>query len=192
MTLFRGFARLLLALALFAGAGQGSASPIYSVAIDTSSLGSGQAYLGLYFQGLGSAAPATATVSDLAGAFDGTAQLTGDVTGGVPGPIVFGNGGDFVHGITLGGLITFDVAFDYGAGGDGLTFGWALFDATQYLGAEGDLGTLSIQPGALPGQQIVLAQFSPVSTVNAVPEPASIMLMILGLGLLAMWRHATR
>jgi len=193
MNLYRCFTRLLLALALFAGAGQGSASPIYSVAIDTSTLGTGQAYVGLYFLGLGSATPATATVTDLAGAFDGTAQLTGAVTGGVPGPIVFGNGGDFVHGITLGGIVSFDVAFDFGTGGDGITFGWALFDATQYLGADGDLGTLSIVPDALPGQQIVLAQFSPISTVNAVPEPPSIMLMIMGLGLLAMRRrHGVR
>ncbi|SEN20828.1 PEP-CTERM protein-sorting domain-containing protein [Duganella sp. CF517] len=186
-------AKLLLAACLLGGAGQAGAAPQYTITIDTATLGSGPAYLGLYFLGLADAAPATATVSNLAGAFSGKPQLTGAVTGMPPGPLVFGNagaGGELVMTISLGGVLSFDVGFTLGAGDVGTTFGWSLFDETGYLGADGDLGTVSLQPGAAPGAVFTVNNASGLSHVSAVPEPSAALLMIAGmLGLMA---HARR
>jgi hypothetical protein len=169
---------LLLALSLAAPA----CATVYHVDIDTAPLGSGSAFLGLSFLGLGCAAPATATVTGLTGAFTGVADTTGAVTGGAPGPLVFADtdgGGDWVQAVTLGGKFSFDVSFAYAAGNDGATFGWALFDAVQYLGADGDLGNLSVQPGAPANAQIVLAQAGALSEVTVIPEPSSLALVML-------------
>ncbi|SFV11164.1 NF038129 family PEP-CTERM protein [Pseudoduganella namucuonensis] len=175
-------ARLMLAVFLMSGAGAASAGPLYSVSIDTSTLGSGPAYLGLYFLGLANAAPATATVSNLAGALAGAPSVTGTVGGSLPGALVFGNangGGELVQGITLGGVFSFNLSFTLGAGDAGTTFGWALFNDTSYLGADGDLGTMSLQPGAAPDEMFLLSNASSLSDVQVVPEPSTLSLMLL-------------
>lgn len=185
--------KLLLAACVLVGAGQAGAAQQYTITIDTATLGSGPAYLGLYFLGLADAAPATATVNHLTGAFSGKPQLTGSVTGMPPGPLVFTNagaGGEFVMTVSLGGLLSFDVGFTLGAGDVGTTFGWSLFDATSYLGADGDLGTVSLQPGAAPGANFVVNNVSPLSHVQAVPEPSSVVMMLAGL--LSLMAHARR
>jgi hypothetical protein len=189
-------ARLLLAVLFACGAGQAAAGPVYTVSIDTSTLGGGPAYLGLYFMGLANAAPATATVQFLSGALDGPAALTGDVTGSVPGPFVFGNtngGGDLVQGITLGGLLSFSVGFELGQPGQndaGTTFGWALFNDVAYLGADGDLGTIALQPGAAPGGAYTVNNASALSSV--VPEPPGLALMLMAGLALAVARSRQR
>jgi len=166
---------LALAAALTGACGQAAAAPLYRVDIDTASLGSGPAFLDLYFLGLAGAPAATATVRNLTGALDGAAALTGAVTGA--DPFVFGNangGGELVQAIQLGGKFSFDVSFTMAPGDIGTTFGWALFDATHYLGADGELGTLSLQPFAPLGQQVlVAAPLAHVSGVTAIPEPAT-------------------
>lgn len=119
-------ARLMLAFSLLCGAGAATAGPIYSVRIDTATLGGGPAYLGLYFIGLADAAQASATVSNLAGALAGPADVTGAITGTLPGPLEFSNAGggsELVQAITLGGVFSFDVTFMMGAGDVGTTFG---------------------------------------------------------------------
>lgn len=180
-------ARTILAVCLLSGAAPTLAGPLYSVSIDTATLGSGPAYLGLYFMGLADAAPATATVEHLTGALTGVASATGAVTGAAPGPLVFGNangGGDWFQAVTLGGVLSFDVSFALEAGDVGTTFGWALFDDAGYLGADGDLGTISLQPGAGPGGVYLLANQSVLSHVSVVPEPSTVALMLLaGLGM---------
>ncbi len=176
------FAKLVLAVLLVSGGGQALAVPTFVVNIDTATLGTGPAYLGLYFAGLGGAAEATAIVSNLSGAFVGPAQSTGPVAGTLPGPLLFGNangGSDFVQGITLGGLISFDLEFVMGVGDIGTTFGWALFNETNYLGADGDLGTVSIQPGAANGDVYTLVDASALSDLRMIPEPSTIALMLL-------------
>ncbi|CAN7168353.1 NF038129 family PEP-CTERM protein [Pseudoduganella sp. LjRoot289] len=175
-------ARLMLAVFLSCGAGAALAGPIYSVSIDTATLGSGPAYLGLHFNGLGNAAEASATVSNLTGALAGAAEVTGTVAGLLPGPLVFSNangGSELVQGITLGGVFSFDLSFLLGAGDAGTTFGWALFSDTGYLGADGDLGTVSLQPGTPQGDVYLLDNTSALSSVQAVPEPATLWLMLL-------------
>ena len=185
--------KLLLAVCMLGGAGQAGAAPQYTVTIDTAALGGSPAYLGLYFLGLADAAPATATVSNLAGVFSGTPQLTGAVSGMPPGPLLFGNagaGGELVMTVSLGGVLSFDVGFTLGAGDAGTTFGWSLFNESGYLGADGDLGTVSLQPGAAPGGIFVVNNASPLSHVQAVPEPSSVMMMLAGM--LCLMVHARR
>lgn len=168
--------KLLFAALLLGGAGQASAQS-YTVTIDTATLGGGSAYLGLYFLGLADAAPASATVSHLLGDLSGPAQLSGAVSGALPGPLVFGNGGELVQAVTLGGVLKFNLSLTVGGGDAGMTFGWSLFNDSSYLGADGDLGTVALQPGA-PN---VVSGFSAVSSVAAVPEPASYALLLAGL-----------
>ena len=176
---------LALAAALTGPSGQAAAAPIYHVDIDTATLGSGPAFLDLYFLGLDGAPAATATVNHLTGALDGPADLTGTVAGAASGPFVFGNaggGGDLLQPIQLGGKFSFDVSFTMLPGDIGTTFGWALFDATHYLGVDGDLGNLFLQPFAPAGQQILVAAPSTLlGGVTTVPEPSTAALMLVAM-----------
>jgi hypothetical protein len=176
-------ARLVLAAAVISASGAAAAAPIYHVDIDTTSLGSGPAYLGLYFLGLAGGPAASATVSHLSGVLDGAAELSGAVSGS--GPYLFtntGGGGELVQAIELGGMFSFDVSFAIDPGNTGMTFGWALFDAVQYLGVNGDLGNLFLQPDAPAGAQVVMLLPAPqLSGVTAIPEPSTMALMLLAL-----------
>ncbi|MVW59646.1 PEP-CTERM sorting domain-containing protein [Massilia sp. NEAU-DD11] len=184
---------LTLAAALTGTCGQAAATPLYHVDIDTASLGTGSAFLELYFLGLDGAPAATAIVSSLTGALDGAADLTGTVTGTAPGTFVLGNaggGGDLVQGIQLGGKFGFDVSFTMLPGDIGTTFGWALFDTTHYLGADGDLGNLFLQPFAPVGEQILVAAPSTrVSSLTKIPEPSTAALMLVAVLAMGAWRR---
>lgn len=184
---------LTLAAALTGTCGQAAATPLYHVDIDTASLGSGPAFLELYFLGLDGAPAATAIVSSLTGALDGAADLTGTVTGTAPGTFVLGNaggGGDLVQGVQLGGKFGFDVSFTMLPGDIGTTFGWALFDTTHYLGADGDLGNLFLQPFAPAGQQILVAAPSTrVSSLTKIPEPSTAALMLVAMLAMVAWHR---
>jgi hypothetical protein len=185
-------ARLAIAAAIAGACAQAAATPLYHVDIDTTSLGTGPAFLDLYFLGLDGAPAATATVRNLSGALDGAPDLTGAVTGSTPGPFVFTNaagGGDLVQGIQLGGRFGFDVGFTMAPGDTGTTFGWALFDAAHYLGADGDLGDLFLQPYAPAGEQVlVAAPAGRLGAVTAVPEPSTAALMLAAMLALLAWR----
>jgi hypothetical protein len=185
-------ANLALAAALFGACGPAAAAPLYRVDIDTTSLGTGPAFLDLYFLGLDGAPAATAIVSHLTGALDGVANLTGTVTGAASGPYVFGNaggGGDLLQPILLGGKFSFDVSFTMAPGDIGTTFGWALFDATHYLGVDGDLGNLFLQPFAPGGGQVLVAAPSTrVSSVTTIPEPSTAALMLVAMLAMLAWR----
>lgn len=186
-------ARLLLAAMLACGAGQAAAGPAYKVSIDTASLGTGPAFLGLYFMGLADAAPATAIVSKLAGNLVGAPDVTGTVSGTAPGPLLFSNangGSDWVQAVALGGVFSFDVTFQVGGGDVGSTFGWALFDDSSYLGADGDLGSVAVQPVAGGNDRYQLSVAGPLVSVQAVPEPGTAWLFLLaGLPLIAVARR---
>jgi hypothetical protein len=184
---------LALAAAMTGPCGQAAATPLYHVDIDTATLGAGPAFLDLYFLGLDGAPAATAIVDHLTGALDGPASLTGTVAGGASGPFVFGNaggGGELVQAIQLGGKFSFDVSFMIAPGDIGTTFGWALFDATHYLGADGDLGNLFLQPFAPVGQQVfVAAPSTRVSSVAKIPEPSTAALMVVAVLAMVAWRQ---
>jgi hypothetical protein len=186
------FATLLFAATTIGAGGQAAATPIYHVDVDTASLGSGPAFLDLYFLGLAGASDATATVDHLVGALDGAADLMGTVTGSAPGSFVFGNangGGELVQAIQLGGKFSFDVSFMMAPGNTGTTFGWALFDDVHYLGVDGDLGNLFLQPDAPIGHQVlVAAPTTKLGGVTPIAEPSTAALMLVaGLAMLA-WR----
>jgi hypothetical protein len=189
-------ARLVLAAAMIGAAGQAAAAPIYRVNIDTASLGTGSAYLGLYFLGLAGGPAATATVSDLTGALDGASDLFGSVSGSAPGPFMFSNangGGELVQAIQLGGMFSFDVSFAMDLGSTGATFGWALFDDVQYLGANGDLGNVFLQPDAPGGAQTTLVTSgSPLGTVTVIPEPSTMALLMSALLIMLAWQAKGR
>lgn len=175
-------AKLLLAVCFSASAGVAAAGPLYRVDINTSTLGAGPAYLGLYFLSLDDASAALATVTNLAGAFADAPAMTGSVTGAAPGPLVFSNangGGELVQAITLGGHVGFDVRFLMDIGTIGTTFGWALFGETAYLGADGDLGNIFLNPAAAPGEQERVALASQLTAVTLIPEPSSVLLLLL-------------
>jgi len=186
-------ARLLLAAMLACGAGQAAAGPTYKVSIDTAALGTGPAFLGLYFMGLADATAASAIVGNLAGDLVGAPQVSGMVAGSAPGPISFSNangGSDWVQQVMLGGMFSFDVYFLEGQGDVGSTFGWALFDDTHYLGADGDLGTVSVQPAMGGNAQFELATTGQLAAVQVIPEPGTAWLFLLAaLPLLAFVRR---
>jgi hypothetical protein len=105
---------------------------------------------------------------------------------------VFGNaggGGDLLQPIQLGGKFSFDISFTMLPGDVGTTFGWALFDATHYLGADGDLGNVFLQPFAPEGQQILLATApTSVNGVTKIPEPSTVALMLVAMLAMLAWR----
>lgn len=184
-------ARLAVAAAMIGACAHAAAMPIYHVDIDTASLGTGPAFLDLYFLGLDGAPAATATVWNVTGALAGAPSLTGAVTSGPPGLFTFTNvagGGDLVQGIQLGGKFGFDVTFTMAPGNTGTTFGWALFDAVHYLGADGDLGDLFLQPAAPAGKQVLVA--APASQLGSVtvPEPSTAALVTAAMLALLAWR----
>jgi hypothetical protein len=191
-------ARLLAAtwMCLCAGAALAGPAPVHHVDIDTSALGTGTAYLGLDFLSVGGATPASATVEQLAGALLGSAVLSGSVTADPAGVLAFtsdAGGGDWYQAIQLGGHFTFDVSFLSGAGTDGSTFSWSLFDDTHYLGVDGNLGTIDLHPDAPADQFLTVAPSNAFSTVTAVPEPSTLLLVALaGCGLTAARRSRTR
>ena len=191
-------ARLLPAtwMCLCAGAALAMPAPVHHVDIDTSALGTGTAYLGLDFLSVGGATPASATVERLAGALLGSAVLSGSVTTDPAGALTFtsdAGGGDWYQAIQLGGHFTFDVGFRSGAGADGSTFSWSLFDDTHYLGVDGNLGTIDLHPDAPANQFLSVAPSNAFSTVTAVPEPTTLLLVALaGCGLTAARRGRNR
>ncbi|MBW8897745.1 MAG: NF038129 family PEP-CTERM protein [Massilia sp.] len=189
----RHAARLLAATWMSLCAGAALAAPVYHVDIDTSTLGGGTAYLGLDFLGVGGAAPASATVSHLAGDLLGAPEATGAVTGSPPDELRFtsdAGGGDWYQAIQLGGHFTFDVGFLLGDGNDGTTFSWSLFDDTHYLGVGGDLGSIALHPDAPDGQRLSFTPDNAFSLVRAVPEPSTPLLVALaGIGLVFVRRR---
>ncbi len=175
-------ARLLAATWMCLCAGAALAVPVHHVDIDTSTLGTGTAYLGLTFLSVGGATPASATVTNLAADLLGVPVATGAVTGSPPGALTFtsdAGGGDWFQAIQLGGHVGFDVSFLFGDGTDGSTFSWSLFDDTHYLGVDGDLGSIALHPDAAPDGRLAISPDNAFSAVRAVPEPSTLLLVAL-------------
>lgn len=181
------FSRTFAALVLAASSVAAFASPVYHVTIDTTTLGTGSAFLDLALGALGDATPVTATLSGFKGDFVDIADRLGDSKGSVAeGTIVLGNSeswNDVYYAIKLGGKFDFNVSFLTGADDTtiGTRFSAALYDAVGYLGLEGDLVQIDLMPGAAD----VLSDpnaYGQVSAVSAdVPEPSAAALVLIGL-----------
>lgn len=176
---------------------QALASPVllssYRVTIDTSALAGKSGYVDFLMLGLGSAAPVQASVGHFSGAYAPDGFVAGDASGSVASGVTIGNGAawnEFAQWASLGGLFTFDVSFSTLDGaGDGTNLGISLLDENfNYLGAAGDLVTFALQPGV---QTAVTVQggVASVSDTAAVPEPATMLLVAVGLALLSFARR---
>jgi hypothetical protein len=189
------YTRALLALFLAGGANAAFAGAMYHVTVDTTSL-TGTGYLDLTFAALAGATPATATLTHFAGAFGGAALPAGDVGGDIGSAITFGNGQTFnelLQGVTFGGLLSFDAAFDIAPGGTiGTGFGIALVNAAldNYApGTMGNVAAIDLMPGA-PATVWADAAFV---TATKVPEPAGLPVFATGCVLAALaLRRRTR
>lgn len=189
--------KTLLAMALASGAGAAFAGPTYHVSIDTSTLGSGTAYIDLALGALTDAAPVTATLNNFSGNFGSYTETNGASSGSVGAGVVLMNGtsyNDLFQSIVLGGLFSFDVSFETsGSGsGSGTTFYSALYgsDMQTYLGLQGNLVQIDLQPGTAdvvaPNNAFASVQAQPAADV---PEPASWALLVGGVGLLGVMRR---
>jgi len=183
------FSRALLALALLAGAGAASASPIYHVALDTNGA-SGEGGLQIDFLPFATNDVLTATISGLAGAFTGTPDLINVTQSGASYTLKSDAFSEFFQTITLGGQFGFDVTFGgmpTDGGSTGLTV--SLIDATgnylSYAAAQ-----ISLQQGSAP-VVAVDPGVAAVTPVNAVPEPSDLLLVASGLMLLT-WTQRRR
>jgi hypothetical protein len=183
------FSRALLALALLAGAGAATASPIYHVALDTHGA-SGDGGLQIDFLPFGTNDVLTATISGLAGAFTGMPDLVNVTQSGGSYTLKSDAFSEFFQTITLGGQFGFDVTFAgmptdggstgltvslIGATGDYLSFG-----AAQISLQQGSAPVVSVDPGV-----------AAVTPANPVPEPSDLLLMASGLVLLT-WTQRRR
>lgn len=187
---------LLAALALAGSAGAVLAAPTHHVNLDTSGFAGSTGFIDLYFSRDGGAPASTVTLSNFVGAFGAMDSGFGDVTGAIPGSVVFGStdgDSDLFQAVSFGGALGFDVEF----GGDFATvtsditslFGIALLNqnVNAYLGANGDLVQFSLVPmGGQNAAGVSFETFGSIATVSAasaVPEPSDLLLMTTGLGL---------
>jgi MYXO-CTERM domain-containing protein len=202
-TLNTMFLRAAAALTLVLGccAVPALAAPTYHVAIDTRAFAGQAGYLDVLYLALNNADPTQASLTHIAGDFDTDSFVFGGATGtaGTKVTLASGQGGsEFAQWARLGGLFSFDVAFDTPPAGStgagvyaGTTFSVALLDSgLRYLGTTGDLVTISLQPGQ-PDAVWSDSGYATVSDSAAVPEPSTAWLGAAGLFLLAASRRRT-
>jgi hypothetical protein len=187
---------LVVALALAGSFGAALAAPTHHVNLDTSSLAGTTGYIDLYFSRDGGAPASTVTLSNFVGGFGAEQGRTSDVTGAIPGSVVFGSTdgwNDLFQAVSFGGALGFDVEFggDFALTTSSITslFGVGLLnqDQSAYLGANGDLVQFTLVPmGGQGAAGVSVATFGPIASVaavSAVPEPSELLLMTTGLGL---------
>ncbi|WP_288378146.1 NF038129 family PEP-CTERM protein [uncultured Massilia sp.] len=195
--LMKRFSLCLFALALFAS-NAAQALPTYQVKVDTRGL-SGTALMDFTFLANAGATPAHAILSNFSGAFGDEYERSAGVTGNAADGLVLGNqdGGDWLtRYVLLGGWFSFDVSFE-GAfatteGVDATLFNASLYteDFSDYIGTVGSFAAFSLLPqvDGVPGA-IVVSAADGLATVAQVPEPSSLLLVLLAFGALAWTRR---
>jgi len=190
--------RAIVAALLAASSSLALADPLsYHVEIDTSQY-SGAGFLDFAFIAGNAPVPgATATLSNFSGAFGALESQEGNVSGSLPGMLVFGNGGgynDWFHNVMLGGKFGFNIVF----GGDflnaegmaGSTFGVGLLDASgvAYLGnPAGNVVQFELMPmvAGLPAT-VSGSAYGGFASVSAVPEASQWLMLSGGLALMGL------
>lgn len=190
------------------------ATKLYSVTVDTSSVNGTQGFLDFQFNpGNNSSQSATVQILNFnpgGGVLTGFPEVTGDVTGTLPGTLTFSNStplNDYFQGFTYGSMFSFDLflsgpAVDSpnGVASAGSSFGAGLFDSNQNpiltnapsgLVQEVDInldGTITATgfPTDTGGPSVVSF------TVTAVPEPTTAPLMAALLAGIALVRRRKR
>lgn len=193
---FTSFVRsAMLAAAMFLGAGQAVAGPMYHVTINTATLaaaGSGQ--MDFTLLGLASADATQVKLSNFSGMFGAETGRYGDVVD-TAGGVDMSNSIDgmawLTRAVTLGGSFGFDIAFaDSFGGADGVTFAVSLYseDFGSYLGLGGPLVQFDLYPAAGGDASFLVISednaFASVTEVAEVPEPSQLLLMLTALALL--------
>lgn len=189
--------RLALATALLSG-GAASAGTIH-IAIDTAGLGAASGYLDMQLSA-GTGVPlATAIISNLSG-FDSASVIESWGVTALTGGYQFRNdiANDLFHWVSFGGVLSFDLTFSGQA--DPLTryvshFMISAFDENiaplgNYNPVSGALADFSWTPGLHAQQPGTIGMAISDERVSVVPEPATWMMM--GLGLMAMTAAARR
>lgn len=184
----------LLAATLAFGIGSATAGPTYHVDIDTQGY-TGTGAIDFWMSSFNGASGALATVSNFTGSLGSETFRFGGVSGALPAMTGFDNSQSFssvTHDVTLGDKFGFDVNFS----GDFLTvpgfastFSIAMYDA---------LGNYLVQPDFLLEFSVNPLTFDDAASVTytaarnvrvSVPEPSDILLMMTGLGLVALVRR---
>jgi hypothetical protein len=161
------------------------ASLVYDFGVDTSSLSGQSGYLDLQFNpGISSLGAASAAISNYSsdGMLLGTPQLTGAVTGTLPGTVTINNDdqyNDYFHAITFGNIISFSL---YLTGSAGNSFALSFFDldgSTPVLTTDLVNGYATIID--MNEINATVTNYSNQVSVNPVPIPASVLLFSSGL-----------
>ncbi len=196
MTL-RSLRTALAAVALF-GMQSVSASivSIYDVSIDTTPIAGQSGFIDLQFNpGTAGAPTATAEISGFSttGLLAGPVLTDGDVSGALPGLVVFGNGLPLnallqplsPFGTAFSFRVEFGGAFLSAASGSGTTLSMGVLgpdpDYLPLLGANATGSTLAFELG--PGS-IIYAGSDPGIGVAPVPEPVTCGMLLVGLAFL--------
>jgi hypothetical protein len=197
-TLSFSFAALLICALLPRPA---TASVTYLVTANTSSISGQGGYLDLQFEaGPSPTNLATASLASFAGngTLRGSAALTGDVTGQLPGALTFDNQtvfNDYFQGITFGTTESFDVTLNgptpVGGGESAFYVSFYASDQSTALltvSTGGDAGQIVINPNGTTTPSTYAASVSAASALtitlvqplNTVPEPSAFALLALG------------
>lgn len=188
----------LLAATLAFGIGNASAGPAYHVDIDTSKF-TGTGAISLWMSSFTGASGAVANVGNFTGNLGAELFREGDAFGSLPSTVKYDNVNGYattVNEITLGGIFGFDVEFVgefLTKPGFDSTFGVSLFDAMgqNLLGPNVSSVvefTLTSPSFDFPAG-VSFVKLDLVNVRTAVPEPSDLLLVMTGLGLVALVRR---